>query len=87
MGGAGSKRKLTKEDLDFLISNTNFTKQQIKQWYHGFMVGRLNICLVVSVYMVEPELESVYYCIGLLAGSPRLWACPDNVTSESPFPR
>lgn len=36
MGGGGSK-KLSKEDMDFLTDNTNFTKHQIKQWYKGFM--------------------------------------------------
>ena len=38
MGGGGSK-KLSREDMDFLVDNTNFTKQQIKQWYKGFMVS------------------------------------------------
>jgi len=38
MGSAGSK-KLPKEDMDFLMENTNFTKQQIKAWYSGFMVS------------------------------------------------
>jgi len=38
MGSSGSK-KLPKEDMDFLMENTNFTKQQIKAWYSGFMVG------------------------------------------------
>lgn len=38
MGGSGSK-KLSKEDLSFLIDNTNFTKKQIKAWYKGFMVS------------------------------------------------
>jgi len=37
MGGKSSK-KLTKEDLNFLLNNTSFTKPQIKQWYKGFMV-------------------------------------------------
>ena len=37
MGSSGSK-KLPKEDMDFLMENTNFTKQQIKAWYSGFMV-------------------------------------------------
>lgn len=36
MGGSGSK-KLSKEDMTFLIDNTNFSKQQIKAWYKGFM--------------------------------------------------
>jgi len=38
MGVAGSK-KLPKEDMQFLMDNTNFTKQQIKAWYKGFMVS------------------------------------------------
>ena len=38
MGGASSKQKLSREDLDFLMENTNFTKKQIKAWYSGFMV-------------------------------------------------
>jgi len=42
MGVAGSK-KLPKEDMQFLMDNTNFTKQQIKAWYKGFMVSLLAI--------------------------------------------
>ena len=38
MGGSSSKLKLSKEDMDFLMENTNFTKKQIKAWYSGFMV-------------------------------------------------
>jgi len=34
MGNKGAK--LPKEDLEFLTSHTNFTEQQIKQWYKGF---------------------------------------------------
>lgn len=38
MGGSGSKsKKLSREDLEFLLNNTNFNKRQIKQWYKGFM--------------------------------------------------
>jgi len=40
MGGKSSK-KLSKEDMTFLIDNTNFTKQQIKAWYKGFMVSTI----------------------------------------------
>jgi len=43
MGVAGSK-KLPKEDMQFLMDNTNFTKQQIKAWYKGFMV-RITVTL------------------------------------------
>ena len=54
MGGGGSKKKLAKEDMDFLIDNTNFSKQQIKQWYKGFMVSaqRLPNSSVYSSNMV-----------------------------------
>jgi len=45
MGVAGSK-KLPKEDMQFLMDNTNFTKQQIKAWYKGFMVSRAH-CLLI----------------------------------------
>ncbi|VDD97822.1 unnamed protein product, partial [Enterobius vermicularis] len=38
MGGSGSKgKKLPKDDLDFLIQNTNFTAAQIEEWYKGFI--------------------------------------------------
>uniref|UniRef100_A0A183C2A5 Uncharacterized protein n=1 Tax=Globodera pallida TaxID=36090 RepID=A0A183C2A5_GLOPA len=33
----GSKPKLSKEDLEFLKKNTNFTEEQIKEWYKGFV--------------------------------------------------
>ena len=38
MGLKGSKPKLSKEDLEFLKKNTNFTEEQIKEWYKGFVV-------------------------------------------------
>jgi len=50
MGGSGSKQKLSKEDMDFLMENTNFTKKQIKAWYSGFMV---NHRLSVSFYLLN----------------------------------
>ena len=53
MGGSGSKQKLSKEDLDFLMENTNFTKKQIKAWYSGFMVTfSLLTSTLLSVYQV-----------------------------------
>jgi len=44
MGVTGSK-KLPKEDMQFLMDNTNFTKQQIKAWYKGFMVSAIIIAI------------------------------------------
>lgn len=38
MGNKSSSKKLPKEDLEFLCSNTKFTKAEIKDWYRGFMV-------------------------------------------------
>lgn len=37
MGNKSSSKKLPKEDLEFLCSNTKFTKAEIKDWYRGFM--------------------------------------------------
>ncbi|XP_041358046.1 neuronal calcium sensor 2-like [Gigantopelta aegis] len=37
MGNNNSGQKLLKEDIDFLVQNTNFCKSEIKQWYKGFM--------------------------------------------------
>ncbi|VDP88949.1 unnamed protein product [Echinostoma caproni] len=50
----GSHKKLPKEDLEFLRSNTNFTKKQIKQWYRGFIrdcpSGQLSKKKFIEVY-------------------------------------
>lgn len=37
MGNKSSSKKLPKEDLEFLVNNTKFTKMEIKDWYRGFM--------------------------------------------------
>jgi Ca2+-binding EF-hand superfamily protein len=39
MGCVSSKKKLSKADLDFLQENTEFTKDQIIEWYEGFIVS------------------------------------------------
>lgn len=38
---------LSKEDLRFLQENTKFSKDEIKQWYKGFMVCWCSIVLYV----------------------------------------
>nr|VZI49458.1 unnamed protein product [Spirometra erinaceieuropaei] len=55
MGNAlASRKKLPKEDLEFLMSNTHFTKKQIKQWYNGFIrdcpSGQLSKKKFIEVY-------------------------------------
>jgi Ca2+-binding EF-hand superfamily protein len=40
MGCISSKKKLSKSDLEFLEENTEFTKDQIIEWYEGFIVSR-----------------------------------------------
>ncbi|CAE1332105.1 Frequenin-1,Neuronal calcium sensor 1,Neuron-specific calcium-binding protein hippocalcin,Hippocalcin-like protein 1,Neuronal calcium sensor 2,Visinin-like protein 1,Calcium-binding protein NCS-1,Neurocalcin homolog,Neurocalcin-delta A,Neurocalcin-delta B,Hippocalcin-like protein 4,Neurocalcin,Neurocalcin-delta [Acanthosepion pharaonis] len=37
MGLKPSKKKLSKEDMQFLKKHTHFTERQIKIWYQGFM--------------------------------------------------
>lgn len=39
MGCVSSKKKLSKADLEFLEENTEFTKDQIMEWYEGFIVS------------------------------------------------
>lgn len=39
MGCFGSKEKLSKEDLDFLLSHTRYDESTIKEWYKGFKVS------------------------------------------------
>ncbi len=39
MGCISSKKKLSKADLEFLQENTEFTKEQIMEWYEGFIVS------------------------------------------------
>ena len=46
MGSRGSK--LSKEDLRFLEENTNFQRNEIKQWFKGFMVSECE-CVCVRV--------------------------------------
>ena len=46
MGCVSSKKKLSKADLEFLVENTEFTKDQIAEWYEGFIVSiyRKDMC-------------------------------------------
>jgi Ca2+-binding EF-hand superfamily protein len=55
MGNAiGPRKRLQKDDLSFLMNNTNFTKKQIKQWYRGFIrdcpSGELSKKKFIEVY-------------------------------------
>ena len=66
MGSAGSKR-LPKEDMDFLMQNTNFTKQQIKAWYNGFMVG-ISRSVFANIFRIEEAVnlwEEIFFLRGL----------------------
>ncbi|KAL3315269.1 hypothetical protein Ciccas_006099 [Cichlidogyrus casuarinus] len=50
----GPRKKLPKEDLEFLMKNTHFTKKQIKLWYNGFIrdcpSGQLSKRKFIEVY-------------------------------------
>ena len=43
MGCVSSKKKLSKADLQFLQENTEFTKEQIVEWYEGFIVSNSSV--------------------------------------------
>ncbi|ESN95937.1 hypothetical protein HELRODRAFT_185956 [Helobdella robusta] len=66
MGHANSK-KLSKDDLAFLIDNTEFSKEQIKAWYKGFMKdcpdGQLTREKFLEVYSsFFPQGEANKFC-------------------------
>ncbi|XP_074643226.1 neurocalcin homolog [Tubulanus polymorphus] len=54
MGNSNSNKKLPQEDLNFLMTNTQFTKKQIKKWYKGFIkdcpCGQLSRKKFIEVY-------------------------------------
>lgn len=49
MGCFVSKDKLTKEDMDFLKTNTSYDETTIKEWYKGFKVIQLNRLLYIPL--------------------------------------
>jgi Ca2+-binding EF-hand superfamily protein len=51
MGCVSSNKKLSKSDLEFLEENTEFTKDQIIEWYEGFIVS------MDTYKMYKKELE------------------------------
>merc|ERR1712168_464226 len=54
MGGQGSKERLSKADMDFLMMNTQYDEATIQEWYKGFMAdcpdGRLNTNAFMKIY-------------------------------------
>ncbi len=67
MGCFGSKFKLPQRDLQFLVENTEFTKQQIEVWYAGFIVdcpsGELSKAKFVEVYQqLFPQGNAQKFC-------------------------
>ena len=52
MGCFGSKYKLSKQDLEFLLENTEFNKQQIDVWYAGFKVDCPSGSLLINKALI-----------------------------------
>jgi len=56
MGNKGSSRKngLNKETIDFLVKNTKFSREMIKEWYTGFKIdcpsGQLTPDKFIAMY-------------------------------------
>jgi len=58
MGCISSKKKLSKADLQFLQENTEFTKEQIMEWYEGFIVSikqifQFSIFLQIIIWFIS----------------------------------
>jgi hippocalcin-like protein 1 len=67
MGCFGSKFKLPQRDLQFLVENTEFTRQQIEVWYAGFIVdcpsGELSKAKFIEVYQqLFPQGNAQKFC-------------------------
>jgi Ca2+-binding EF-hand superfamily protein len=67
MGCVGSRSKLSKQDMNFLTENTEFTKPQIKNWYSGFIVdcpsGELSKAKFIEVYQqLFPQGNAQKFC-------------------------
>jgi len=67
MGCFGSKSKLLKQDMQFLLENTLFTKQQIEVWYKGFIndcpSGELTKAKFIEVYQqLFPQGNAQRFC-------------------------
>jgi Ca2+-binding EF-hand superfamily protein len=54
MGQKGSKDKLSKQDLDFLKTNTHYDENTINEWYRGFKTdcpdGKLTPTSFMNIY-------------------------------------
>jgi hypothetical protein len=84
MGLKGSKPKLSKEDLEFLKKNTNFTEEQIKEWYKGFVVRESESESDVGTH----GLELSYALIRVFAlGADGLFQCPAHTDDVLRCPR
>jgi hypothetical protein len=60
MGCVSSKKKLSKADLDFLQENTEFTKDQIIEWYEGFIVSILRV-EQIFYFSASPILSNCFF--------------------------
>mgnify|MGYP001810701017 CR=1 FL=1 len=58
MGSKSSKgpkknaAELTEEEIQLLLKNTHFNRQQIVEWHTGFIVSLLYICFALSLYFL-----------------------------------
>merc|ERR1719290_595858 len=54
MGASGSKDRLSKGDMEFLMMNTRYDEKTIQEWHRGFMSdcpdGRLNTTAFMKIY-------------------------------------
>jgi len=54
MGANGSKDRLSKGDMEFLMMNTRYDEKTIQEWHRGFMSdcpdGRLNTTAFMKIY-------------------------------------
>ena len=64
MGGHSSKRRLSKEDLEYLKARTSYDDSTIKKWHKGFRIdcpsGHLTPRFVLLINCVRSALENIF---------------------------
>jgi len=67
MGANASQEKLSRDDLEFLLNHTQFSEDQITEWYRGFKQdcpeGRLTPSAFLAIYSkCFPKINAKRFC-------------------------
>ena len=55
-----SDEEIDREEIQYLLDNTHFSEDEIKQWYNGFMVSKFQI--FKGLFNLN-ALNVVFFCL------------------------